>query len=200
MSFSPKYGMIMADVTGDARNEKTPLRGVCSAQNAAAMAFRAAAAPSFRSVTKSARRRTYCTQNGVRRRLARRFSARESGVPQLFTVCLPSRSPLPRFSLRLRRRVAWLYPPAVRRSSTRAPRRRSPSVPHAERDRLLRQPSFSARCVSRRVAAIRSGRSRIRRGTAAFWPRAAAISPKCAHFFETAHLQDDRRMGNIVKY
>ena len=103
MSFSPKYGMIMADVAGDARNGKTPLRGVCGAQNAAAMAFRAAAAPSFRSVTKSARRRTYCTQYGARRRLARRFSARESGVPQLFTVCLPSRSPLPRFSLRLRR-------------------------------------------------------------------------------------------------
>lgn len=149
MSFSPKYGMIMADVAGDARNEKTPLHGVCGAQNAAAMAFRAAAAPSFRSVTKSARRRTYCTQNGLRRRLARRFSARGSGVPQLFTVCLPSRSPLPRFSLRLRRRVAWLYPPAVRRSSTRAPRRRSSNVPHAERDRLLRQPSFSARCVPR---------------------------------------------------
>ena len=114
MSFSPKYGMIMADVAGDARNEKTPLHGVCGAQNAAAMAFRAAAAPSFRSVTKSARMRTYCTQNGLRRRLVRRFSARESGVPQLFTVCLPSRSPLPRFSLRLRCRAAYLYPPAAR--------------------------------------------------------------------------------------
>ena len=200
MSFSPKYGMIMADVTGDARNEKTPLRGVCGAQNAAAMAFRAAAAPSFRSVTKSARRRTYCTQYGARCRLARRFSARESGVPHPFTVCLPLRLPLPRFSLRLRRRVAWLYPPAVRRSSTRAPRRRPPNVPHAERDRLLRQPLFSARGVPRQGAAIRSGRSRIRRGTAAFWPRAAAVSPNGAHFFETAHLQDDRRMGNIVKY
>lgn len=91
MSFSPKYGMIMADGAGDASNGKTPLRGVCGAQNAAAMAFRAAAAPSFRSVTKSARRRTYCTQYGARCRLARRFSARESGVPQLFTVCLPLR-------------------------------------------------------------------------------------------------------------
>ena len=149
MSFSPKYGMIMVGGAGDVRNGKAPLRGVCSAQNAAAMAFRAAAAPSFRSVTKSARRRTYCTQNGLRRRLTRRFSARESGVPQLFTVCLLSRSPLPRFSLRLRRRVAWLYPPAVRRASTRAPRRRSLNVPHAEGDRLLRQPSFSARCVPR---------------------------------------------------
>ena len=149
MSFSPKYGMIMADGAGDARNGKTPPCGVCGAQNAAAMAFRAAAAPSFRSVTKSACKRTYCTQYGARCCLARRFFARMNGVPQLFTVCLPSRSPLPRFSLRLRRRVAWLYPPAVRRSSTRAPRRRSPNVPHAERDRLLRQPLFSARGVPR---------------------------------------------------
>lgn len=158
----------MVDGAGDARNGKTPLRGVCSAQNAAAMAFCAAAAPSFRSVTKSARRRTYCTQNGLRRRLTRRFSARESGVPQLFTVCLPSRSPLPRFSLRLRRRVAWLYPPAVRRSSTRATRRRSSNVPHAERDRLLRQPSFSARCVPRQGG----GRSI---GVIAFLPRDSRI-------------------------
>lgn len=195
MSFSPKYGMIMADGAGDARNGKTPLRGVSSAQNAVAMAFRAAAAPSFRSVTKSARRRTYCTQNGLRRRLARRFSARESGVPHPFTVCLPLRLPLPRFSLRLRR----IRPPrGGRRCGRRAGVRRA-----------CRTRNGIAFCGSRhfplaaclgRVAAIRSGRSRIRRGTAAFWPRAAAISPKGAHFFETAHLQDDRRMGNIVKY
>ena len=190
----------MADGTGDARNEKTPLRGVCGAQNAAAMAFRAAAAPSFRSVTKSARMRTYCTQNGVRRRLARRFSARESGVPHPFTVCLPSRSPLPRFSLRLRRRVAWLYPPAARRSSTRATRGRPPSVPHAERDRLLRQPLFSARGVPRQGGCRSIGAIAFLRVTAAFWPRAAAVSPIGAYFSETAHLQDDRRMGSIVKY
>ncbi len=91
MSFSPKYGMIMADVAGDARNEKTPLHGVCGAQNAAVAVRRAAVAASSHPVTKNARRRTYCTQNGLRRRLARRFSARESGVPQLFTVCLPLR-------------------------------------------------------------------------------------------------------------
>lgn len=193
MSFSPKYGMIMADGAGDARNGKTPLRGVCGAQNAAVAVRRAAVAASSHHVTKNARRRTYCTQNGLRRRLARRFSARESGVPQLFTVCLPSRSPLPRFSLRLRRRVAWLYPPAVRRSSTRAPRRRSPNVPHAERDRLLRQPSFSARCVPRQGGGHPSERSRFCRVT-------AAVSPTGAYFSETAHLQDDRRMGSIVKY
>lgn len=149
MSFSPKYGMIMADVAGDARNEKTPLHGVCGAQNAAVAVRRAAVAASSHPVTKNARRRTYCTQNGLRRRLARRFSARESGVPHPFTVCLPLRLLPPCFSLRLRRRVAWLYPPAARRASMRATRRRPPSVPHAERDRLLRQPSFSARCVSR---------------------------------------------------
>lgn len=164
MSFSPKYGMIMADGAGDARNGKTPPCGVCGAQNAAAMAFRAATAPSFRSVTKNARRRTYCTQNGLRRRLARWFSARESGVPHPFTVCLPLRLPLPCFSLRLRRRVAWLYPPAARRASMRATRGRPPSVPHAERDRLLRQPLFSARGVPR----AGGGRSI---GAIAFLPR-----------------------------
>lgn len=194
MSFSPKYGMIMADGAGDARNGKTPLRGVCGAQNAAAMAFCAAAAPSFRSVTKSARRRTYCTQYGARRRLARRFFARMNGVPQLFTVCLPSRSPLPRFSLRLRRRVAWLYPPAARRSSTRAPRRRSSNVPHAERDRLLRQPSFSARGVPRQGGLLSD------RGDRVFAASTAAVSPTGAYFSETAHLQNDWRINDIVKY
>lgn len=200
MSFSPKYGMIMVDGAVDVRNGKTPLRGVCSAQNAAAMAFRAAAAPSFRSVTKSARRRTYCTQNGLRRRLTRRFSARESGVPQLFTVCLPSRSPLPRFSLRLRRRVVWLYPPAVRRSSTRAPRRRSSNVRTRNGIAFCGSRHFPLAACLGRVAAIRSGRSRIRRGTAAFWPQAAAASTKGAHLSETAHLQNDRRIDDIVKH
>ena len=200
MSFSPKYGMIMPDGTGDARNGKTPPCGVCGAQNAAVAVRRAAVAASSHPVTKNARRRTYCTQNGVRRRLARRFSARESGVPHPFTVCLPLRLPLPCFSLRLRRRVAWLYPPAARRASMRATRGRSSNVPHAERDRLLRQPSFSARCMPRQGAAIRSGRSRIRRGTAAFWPRAAAVSPKGARLFETAHTQNCRRVGDIVKH
>lgn len=190
MSFSPKYGMIMADGAGDARNGKTPLRGVCGAQNAAAMAFRAAAAPSFRFAIKSARRRTYCTQNGARCRLARRFFARMNGVPQLFTARLP----LPCFSLRLRRRVAWLYPLAVRRSSTRAPRRRSSNVPHAERDRLLRQPSFSARCVPRQggcrsIGAIAypprdsrilaAGGSRIAKGRSPF--RNGAFAKRSAH-------------------
>ena len=80
MSFSPKYGMIMADGAGDARNGKTPLRGVCGAQNAAVAVRRAAVAASSHPVTKSARRRTYCTQNGVRRRLVRRFFARMNGV------------------------------------------------------------------------------------------------------------------------
>ena len=103
MSFSPKYGMIMADGAGDARNGKTPLRGVCGAQNAAAIAFRAAAAPSFRSVTKSARRRTYCTQNGARCRLARRFFARMNGVRNFLPLACRCVLPLPRFSLRLRR-------------------------------------------------------------------------------------------------
>ena len=64
MSFSPKYGMIMADGAGDARNGKTPLRGVCGAQNAAVAVRRAAVAASSHPVTKNARRRTYCTQNG----------------------------------------------------------------------------------------------------------------------------------------
>ena len=193
MSFSPKYGMIMADGAGDARNGKTPLRGVCGARNAAAIAFRAAAAPSFRFVTKSARMRTYCTQNGARHRLARRFSARESGVPQLFTVCLPSRSPLPRFSLRLRCRAAYLYPPAARgrRREHRAGVRRT-----------CRTRNEIAFCGSRyfplaaclgRVAAVRSGRSRFCRVT-------AAVSPTGAYLSETAHLQDDRRTGSIVKY
>ena len=195
MSFSPKYGMIMPDGTGDARNGKTPPCGVCGAQNAAVAVHRAAAAATYRPVTKNARRRTYCTQNGARCRLARRFFARESGVPHPFTVCLPLRLPLPCFSLRLRR----IRPP---RGGRRCERR-------AGVRRACRTRNGIAFCGSRlfplaaclgRVAAIRSGRSRIRRGTAAFWPRAAAISPKCAHFFETAHLQDDRRMGNIVKY
>lgn len=194
MSFSPKYGMIMADGAGDARNGKTPLRGVCGAQNAAVTVRRAAVAASSHPVTKNARRRTYCTQNGARCRLARRFSARESGVPQLFTVCLPSRSQLPRFSLRLRRRVAWLYPPAVRRSSTRAPRRRSSNVQHAERDRLLRQPSFSARRVPRQggghpIGAIAysprdsrilaAGSRRIDKGRSPF--RSGAFAKRSAH-------------------
>lgn len=193
MSFSPKYGMIMADVAGDARNEKTPLHGVCGAQNAAVAVRRAAVAASSHPVTKNARRRTYCTQNGLRRRLTRRFSARESGVPHPFTVCLPLRLPLPRFSLRLRRRVAYLYPPAARRASMRATRGRPPSVPHAERDRLLPQPAFSARGVSRPGGGHPSERSRFCRVT-------AAVSPTGAYFSETAHLQDDRRMGSIVKY
>ena len=193
MSFSPKYGMIMADVAGDARNGKTPLRGVCGAQNAAVAVRRAAVAATYRPVTKNARMRTYCTQNGARHRLARRFSARESGVPHPFTVCLPLRLPLPCFSLRLRRRVAWLYPPAARRASMRATRGRPPSVPHAERDRLLRQPAFSARGVSRPGGGHPSERSRFCRVT-------AAVSPTGAYFSETAHLQDDRRMGSIVKY
>ena len=149
MSFSPKYGMIMADGAGDARNGKTPLRGVCGAQNAAVAVRRAAVAATYRPVTKNAHRRTYCTQNGLRRRLVRRFFARMNGVPHPFTVCLPLRLPLPCFSLRLRRRVAWLYPPAARRASMRATRGRPPSVPHAERDRLLPQPLFSARGVPR---------------------------------------------------
>lgn len=200
MSFSPKYGMIMADGAGDARNGKTPLRGVCGAQNAAVAVRRAAVAASSHPVTKNARRRTYCTQNGLRRRFVRRFSARESGVPHPFTVCLPLRLPLPCFSLRLRRRVAWLYPPAARRASMRATRGRPPSVPHAERDRLLRQPLFSARGVPRPGGGHPIGAIALLRVTAAFWSRAAAVSPKCAHFFETAHLQDDRRMGSIVKY
>lgn len=164
MSFSPKYGMIMADGAGDARNGKTPPCGVCGAQNAALAVRRAAVAASSHPVTKNARRRTYCTQNGLRRRLVRRFSARESGVPHPFTVCLPLRLPLPCFSLRLRRRVAWLYPPAARRASMRATRGRPPSVPHAERDRLLRQPLFSARGVPR----AGGGRSI---GAIAFLPR-----------------------------
>ena len=73
MSFSPKYGMIMADGAGDARNGKTPPCGVCGAQNAAVAVRRAAVAASSHPVTKNARRRTYCTQNGLRRRLVRRF-------------------------------------------------------------------------------------------------------------------------------
>lgn len=56
-----------------------------------------------------------------------------------------------------------------------------------------------AACLGR-VAAIRSGRSRIRRGTAAFWPQAAAASTKGAHLSETAHLQNDRRIDDIVKH
>lgn len=88
-------------------------------------------------------------RTGLRRRLVRRFFARMNGVPQLFTARLLLRLPPPCFSLRLRRRVAWLYPPAARRSSTRAPRRRPSNVPHAERDRLLPQPAFSARGVPR---------------------------------------------------
>ena len=199
MSFSPKYGMIMADVAGDARNEKTPLRGVCGAQNAAVAVRRAAVAASSHPVTKNARMRTYCTQNGVRRRRARRFSARESGVPPPVTVCLPRRLPLPCFSLRLRRRVAWLYPPAARRASMRATRGRLPSVPHAERDRLLRQPAFSARGVSRPGGGHPSERSRFCRGTAAFRRQAAGIPSEGARLFETAHTQNSRRMGNIVK-
>ena len=188
MSFSPKYGMIMADVAGDARNGKTPLHGVCGAQNAAVAVRRAAVAASSHPVTKNARRRTYCTQNGLRRRLTRRFSARESGVPQLFTVCLPSRSPLPRFSLRLRR----IRPP---RGGRRCGRR-------AGVRRMCRTRNGIAFCSSRhfplaaclaRVAAVRSGRSRFCRVT-------AAVSPTGAYFSETAHLQDDRRMGSIVKY
>lgn len=199
MSFSPKYGMIMADGAGDARNGKTPLRGVCGAQNAAAMAFRAAAAPSFRSVTKSACKRTYCTQNGLRRRLTRRFFARESGVPQLFTVRLLLRLLPPCFSLRLRCRAAYLYPPAAR--GRRCERREGGH-------RACRTRNGISFCGSRhfplaacrgQVAAIRSGRSRIRRGTAAFWPQAAAALTKGARLFETAHLQNDRRMGSIVK-
>lgn len=193
MSFSPKYGMIMADVAGDARNGKTPLRGVCGAQIAAVTVRRAAVAASSHPVTKNARRRTYCTQNGSRRRLARRFFARMNGVPQLFTARLPLRLPLPCFSLRLRRRVAWLYPPAARRASMRATRGRPPSVPHAERDRLLRQPLFSARGVPRQ-----GGCRSI--GAIAFLRVTAAVSPTGAYFSETAHLQDDRRMGSIVKY
>lgn len=51
-----------------------------------------------------------------------------------------------------------------------------------------------------RVAAIRSWRSRIRRGTAAFWLQAAAASTKGAHLSETAHLQNDRRIDDIVKH
>lgn len=49
-----------------------------------------------------------------------------------------------------------------------------------------------AACLGR-GAAIRLGRSRFCRVT-------AAVSPTGAYFVETAHLQDDRRMGNIVKY
>lgn len=188
MSFSPKYGMIMADVAGIARNEKTPLHGVCGAQNAAVAVRRAAVAASSHPVTKNARRRTYCTQNGLRRRLARRFSARESGVPQLFTVCLPSRSPLPRFSLRLRR----IRPP---RGGRRCGRR-------AGVRRMCRTRNGIAFCSSRhfplaaclgRVTAIRSGRSRFCR-----------VDSRCIAnwhiLFRKAHLQDDRRMSSIVKY
>lgn len=184
MSFSPKYGMIMADGAGDARNGKTPLRGVCGAQNAAAMAFRAAAAPSFRSVTKSARRRTYCTQNGLRRRLVRRFFARMNGVPQLFTARLLLRLLPPCFSLRLRCRAAYLYPPAAR--GRRCERREGGR-------RACRTRNGIAFCGSRlfplaaclgRVAAIRSWRSRIRRGTAAFWPRAAAYRQRALTFLK----------------
>lgn len=139
-------------------------------------------------------------RTGLRRRLVRRLFARMNGVPQLFTARLLLRLLPPCFSLRLRCRAAYLYPPAAR--GRRCERREGGR-------RACRTRNEIAFCGSRlfplaaclgRVAAIRSGRSRIRRGTAAFWPRAAAISPKCAHFFETAHLQDDRRMGNIVKY
>lgn len=49
-----------------------------------------------------------------------------------------------------------------------------------------------AACLGR-VAAVRSGRSRFCRVT-------AAVSPTGAYFSETAHLQDDRRTGSIVKY
>ena len=179
MSFSPKYGMIMADVAGDARNEKTPLHGVCGAQNAAAMAFRAATAPSFRPVTKSARMRTYCTQNGLRRRLVWRFFARTSGVRNflpLACLCRVSRCGFADVPL------GRIRPP---RGGRRCERREGGR-------RACRTRNGIAFCGSRlfplaaclgRVAAVRSGRSRIRRGTAAFWPRAAAVSPKCAHFF-----------------
>ena len=200
MSFSPKYGMIMADGAGDARNGKTPPCGVCGAQNAAAMAFRAAAAPSFRSVTKSARRRTYCTQNGARRRLARRFFARMNGVRNFLPLACRCVLPLPHFSLRLRCRAAYLYPPAARgrRREHRAGVRRT-----------CRTRNGIAFCGSRhfplaaclgRVAAIRSGRSRIRRGTAAFRRQAAGIPSEGARLFETAHTQNCRRIDDIVKY
>lgn len=160
MSFSPKYGMIMADGAGDARNGKTPLRGVCSAQNAAAMAFRAATAPSFRYVTKSARMRTYCTQNGVRRRLARRFFARMNGVRNFLPLacrcvcrCRVSRCDFADVLL------GCIRPP---RGGRRCERR-------AGVRRACRTRNVIAFCGSRyfplaaclgRVAAVRSGRSR----------------------------------------
>lgn len=51
-----------------------------------------------------------------------------------------------------------------------------------------------------RVAAIRSGRSRFCRGTAAFWWQAAGIPSEGARLFETAHTQNCRRVGDIVKH
>lgn len=56
-----------------------------------------------------------------------------------------------------------------------------------------------AACLGR-VAAIRSGRSRIRRGTAAFRRQAAGIPSEGARLFETAHTQNSRRVSDIVKY
>ena len=182
MSFSPKYGMIMADGAGDARNGKTPLRGVCGAQNAAVAVRRAAAAPSFRSVTKSACKRTYCTQNGVRRRLARRFFARMNGVRNFLPLAWRCVLPLPRFSLRLRCRAAYLYPPAAR--GRRCERREGGR-------RACRTRNGIAFCGSRlfplaacrgRVAAIRSGRSRFAAGQPHFGGRRPAYRRKALAF------------------
>ena len=195
MSFSPKYGMIMADGTGDARNGKTPPCGVCGAQNAAVAVRRAAVAASSHPVTKNARRRAYCTQNGLRRRLARRFSARESGVPHPSTVCL-----LPcRAAVSVCRAACCIRPSrGGRRCEHCAGVRRTCRTRNGIA--FCRSRHFPPAACLGRVAAVRSGRSRSRCEAAAFWPRAVAVSPKGAHFFETAHLQDDRRMGSIVKY
>lgn len=132
-------------------------------------------------------------RTGLRRRLVRRFFARMNGVPQLFTARLLLRLLPPCFSLRLRCRAAYLYPPAAR--GRRCERREGGR-------RACRTRNEIAFCGSRyfplaaclaRVAAVRSGRSRFCRVT-------AAVSPTGAYFSETAHLQDDRRMGSIVKH
>lgn len=200
MSFSPKYGMIMADGAGDARNGKTPLRGVCGRKM---QPWRFAARQLQHLLITSLK--TRAGAHTVRRTVC--VAASLGGSPQGRAAC---RNFLPCACRRVRRcrvfrcdfadvLLGCIRPPCGgRRREHRAGVRRA-----------CRTRNGIAFCGSRlfplaaclgRVAAIRSGRSRIRRGTAAFWPRAAAISPKCAHFFETAHLQDDRRMGNIVKY
>lgn len=185
----------MADVAGDARNEKTPLRGVCGARNAAAMAFRAAAAPSFRFVTKSARMRTYCTQNGARHRLVWRFFARTSGV----------RNFLPLACLCRVSRCGFADVPLGRIRPSRGGRRceRRAGVRRTCRARngiaFCRSRHFPLAACLGRVVVIRSGRSRFRRGTAAFWRQAAGMPSEGAFLAAMAHVQNGGRIGYIVK-